>query len=155
MASPALTSVTSWTLAAWIYPTSISQYGNAVTNAYDNGSTGNGFSLGIGSGSNSAGAVFQGLFDGVAFYNTGYSFGAANTWYHVIITCNGGTTSAYVNGVATPNTSTATPNTPTAMSFGGVTGGAPAYFAGKIDDVRYYARGFSATDAKNLANLIP
>ncbi len=57
----------------------------------------------MGDGNGNAGSKLQGLFPGVAWFGTGYTFPAAHVWYHVVLVRTNGTTRAYVNGVQTPN----------------------------------------------------
>src|ERR1035437_2792829 len=89
-------------------PANLSQVGVAVCNGNESG----GYGFGVGNGSGSAGSMLQGIYPGLAWINTGYTFPSANTWYHVVMVRNTTTTSFYVNGAVQSGTSGTTPNTP-------------------------------------------
>lgn len=129
-------SVTNWTLEAWINPDNLNQLGFATYNGNDSG----GYGFGVGNGSGSAGSKLQGLFGGVAWVDSGYTFPSANQWYHIAMTRDSTTTRFYVNGIPTANTSAATPGTVTSNYSVGMqynSGDSPTrYFAGKVDEVR-------------------
>ena len=81
---------------------------------------------------------------------------ATNTWYNVVFTRIGGTTSLYLNGslVATGNLSTSAMPTPASPAANTVIGYNVAsnseYFNGKIDDVYFYDRGLYTTEVGQL-----
>lgn len=122
-----------WTLEAWMNPGNLSQEGMAVCNC---GSSGYGF--GVGNGAGGTGAKFTALFQNIAFIDTGYTFASANVWYDVVMVRNAGTTSFYVNGVQTANTSASTPGTPNTNFQEGDdnNSGFHNYFNGKVDEAR-------------------
>ncbi|MBK9401485.1 MAG: choice-of-anchor D domain-containing protein [Bacteroidetes bacterium] len=129
-----MTVTDNFTMEAWINPASLSGirvpvgYGGAPLGVY------NGCSIGLNG--NSLQYVI-----GNTFLTTGYTFPAANQWYHVAFVRNSGTLRAYVNGVQTPNTTTQTPATPNRFGIGCINilqGGPVYYFNGKIDEVRMW-----------------
>ena len=132
-----MTQVDNWTMSAWVNPTLLPQYGWIVSNGNDDGVSGDGYSFGISDASGaSSGSVLMGANSGVAFINSGYTFSAADTWYHVTMERSAGTIKFYVNGVQTANTSASIPTTPTVFRIGSQTG--IRHFKGRIDDVRIY-----------------
>ena len=146
----ATTATNDWTMSAWINPSTLPQTAAmAVSNGSDNGIAGNGYAFGIGNGSDGTGSKLTALFGGVAFIDSGYTFPAANAWYHVVMTRVGGTTRFYVNGVQTPNTSSATPATPATHFRIGAQDGV-RYFSGSIDDVRVYDKALSLAEVTDL-----
>lgn len=139
-----MTQTDNWTLSAWIYPSTLPQLGTVVSNGNDNNSVGDGYAFGIGSGSGTSGSKLQGVNSGVAFIDSGYTFPAANAWYHVVMERSSGTIKFYVNGVQTANTSASVPTTPTVFRIGSQTG--IRFFNGLIDDVRIYNYARSQTN---------
>ncbi|MDQ3017887.1 MAG: LamG domain-containing protein, partial [Bacteroidota bacterium] len=99
----------------------LTQDAMAVSMAFDNCSSGNGYAMGMGV-PFSSGDQFEGLFSGVAFVPTGTSYPSPNQWYHIVMLRDGGITKFYFNGVQTPNTYTTTPSTPTGFRIGGQNG---------------------------------
>lgn len=84
--APAITATDNWTIAAWINPANINQYGVVLHNGKEIGSTGDGYSLGISNGAASGtGAVLTGIANGLAAMHSGYTFPSANAWYHVVM----------------------------------------------------------------------
>lgn len=89
----------------------------------------------------------------------GKSFGAVtlNTWNHFVITRNGTTFTTYKNGaqVDTWTSALAIKSGTTAMHLGTYKGGEASYyyFTGKMDDVRFYNRAFSASEVLKLYNM--
>jgi len=143
------TSSTVWTLEAWMDPANLDQLGIVVENGWDNGGNSNGYGFGVGNGAGSAGAQLQGLFSDVTWIATGYTFPSANTWYNVVMTRNqSGITSFYVNGVKTPDTSSATPKVPNDTYIGSDTG--IRYFDGSIANVQIYNTSLSANEIQAL-----
>jgi hypothetical protein len=132
------TSVTSnWTLEAWMNPGSLSQLGLAVYNGNDAG----GFGFGVGNGAGAAGGNLTGLFGGVVWINSSYTFASTGTWYHVVMKrSSGGTTTFYVNGTVTSGSSGSAPIAPNArFTVGNQLDGANnpyRYFNGLVDEVR-------------------
>jgi len=66
----------------------------------------------------------------------------------VVMLCRSGVTMFYVNGVATPNSTTTTPTTPTAFRIGSNIG--LRFFNGAIDDVRVYNRALASNEVAQL-----
>lgn len=135
------TNVTNWSMAAWIYPAALSQFSKAVYNGID--ANGYGFGMNAGNGSG-VGDKLTGLFGGVAWYDSGYTFPSANRWYHVLMARDSATTRFWVDGVQTANTSASTPGTPTdRLAFGAqmITGSGPGrYWNGRVSDVKVWDR---------------
>jgi len=138
-----------WTVQAWMNPSSLSQLGIAVFNGRDDGVSGtyNGYGFGVGNGAGASGSKLQGLFSGVVWVDSGYTFGATGTWYHVVMERASGTTKFYVNGTQTASTSASTPGVPTFNFTVGAQKGPSAtvrYFNGLLDEVRVSAIARSA-----------
>ncbi|HEX3856568.1 MAG TPA: LamG-like jellyroll fold domain-containing protein, partial [Verrucomicrobiae bacterium] len=110
-ASVPMNQVDNWTMTAWVKPASTNQDQTiAVALGFDNGNTGNGYSLGIYLGQ------LRAVFGGVGDIIGGFAFLSTNQWYQVIMSRKSGTTSFYVNGMVAPGSTTATPQTPTAFT---------------------------------------
>ncbi|HKF41482.1 MAG TPA: LamG domain-containing protein, partial [Thermoanaerobaculia bacterium] len=144
------TATDNWTIDAWINPANLSQLGMAVSNGFDDGTNGDGYALGIGNGSGAAGNKLQGLLCGVVFLDSGFTFPAANQWYHVAMVRDSGTTKFYVNGTQTPNTFTTAPKSPTQLRIGGQIG--IRFFAGLVDEVEVFSRALSQPEIAAIAN---
>jgi Concanavalin A-like lectin/glucanases superfamily/Immunoglobulin domain len=136
------TQTDNWSIIAWVNPASFSQAEIAVGMGYDDGASGNGYSLGINI--NKLYPVFGGIED----IDAGFMFPATNQWYQIAMLRNSGTTSFYVNGVSTPNSNTDTPHIPTAFRIGSNIG--YRFFNGAIDDVRIYNRALSSNEIAQL-----
>ncbi len=147
------TATNNWTMSAWINPSVLPTSGEviAVSNGRDNGITGDGYSFGIGNASGGGGSKLEGLFSGLARFDSGYTFPSANRWYHVVMIRDAGTTYMYVDGVRTANTSAVTPATPSELHIGSQTG--VRYFPGLIDDVRIYNRALPSSEVTQLYKL--
>jgi hypothetical protein len=146
------TQVDNWSVVAWVNPASLNQLGIAVSLGYDDGVTGNGYSLGISAGSSGdeTGNQLFGVLGGVYYgwINSGFTFMNTNQWYQVVMLRNAGATSFYVNGVQTPDSTTILPQTPTSFRIGSENG--IRYFNGSIDDVRIYNRALSSNEVAQL-----
>ncbi len=151
--SPVLTATDNWSVVAWLNLSTLSQSSSAVTVGYDNGSTGNGYQLGIASSNGGNGHDVYATFGGYTAFDSGYSFPATNEWHHVALVRKSGVTQFYVDGFRTPNTSTRTPITPTALIIGSVVGS--RYFQGAIDEVRIYNRALTTDEVTLLADGFP
>jgi hypothetical protein len=151
-----LTATDNWTMETWINPANLSQLGMVMSNGFDNGTSGDGYAFGIANGCNgdpsscAPGNRLQGLLSGVAFFDGGFTFPAANQWYHVAMVRDSGTVKFYVNGVQTPNTSTATPLTPTQFRIGSQTG--IRFFNGLVDEPSLYSRALSQSEVQDIVN---
>jgi len=156
--TPATTQTDNWTMAAWVNPAGINQYGVIAHNGRENynlGGSNNGYSLVISDGAGGTGNTLIGIANGLAFIGSGYNFSSANVWYHVVMLSDSGTTKFYVNGVQTATTTSRTYNVPTT----GVTIGAfqpwnTKFFNGSIDEVRVYNRSLTAQEIQELYNFI-
>jgi lysophospholipase L1-like esterase len=134
-AAVVLTATDNYTLEAWVKPASLSQSGFIVMN----GGSDTGYGFGI-SNNGAASDTLTGLFGGVAWATSGYSFPNTTGWYHVVMVRDSGTTKFYVNGTQTPTTHGFTPSTPTThTSIGNRHPGFEAdHFNGLIDEVAIY-----------------
>jgi hypothetical protein len=135
-----------YTLAAWIYPEKVSKYRDIISKGN------NGFSLRLN------GKVLEACHRAVV--STGCQTAkiriAKRKWSHVAVTWNGKTSmwQMYLNGK--PGEYTGNMLTLATDNEGNVAIGKDSqydrwYFAGKIDDVRIYNRGLSATEIMQLA----
>jgi hypothetical protein len=108
----ALTVRDNWTLASWI---NIDALGGAFEMCLYNGEDGgagpyNGYGFGVGGDNGGSGSKLIGLYGGIAWKNTGYTFSSTGVWYHVVMTRNSGTLSFYVNGSTTGYADTSADN---------------------------------------------
>ncbi|HTQ50900.1 MAG TPA: LamG domain-containing protein [Candidatus Acidoferrales bacterium] len=141
--------VDNWTISAWLKPGSTNQIGIAIGMGFDNGSTGNGYSLGIAEPvAMTPGNQMFSLFGGLGQVPGGYHFTDTNQWYQAVMLRSSGVLKFYLNGVQTPNTSTSTPLTPAAFRIGSNIG--LRFFNGVIDDVRIYNRALSSNEVASL-----
>jgi hypothetical protein len=155
-ASTVITTNSNYSMCAWIRPASINQLGLAVHNGRETGSSGNGFAFGVGNGNGNPGNKLQVLFSGSAWFDPGYTYPSANTWYYVVITRDSATTKCYVNGIQTPNTSGNSGSPPTTQfSVGGPdpTWGS-ARFNGGIAIVQGYTKELSSTEVLQNYNAL-
>ncbi len=134
---------TTWSLEGWLYPTVLPQNGAiAIMNGSD-GNNGGGEGFGIAGANGGQGSQLVAYLPRVGWIDSGYTFPATRTWYHVAVTRDGNTITFYVNGHKTPNTSTAKPEPPsTHFSIGSgydSSSSKPAYFfSGAVDEVAAY-----------------
>lgn len=124
-------STTSWSLAAWIYPTADSSSGHQYI-----------VGLNTSSSSDFLGSLcyYANKF-GVRTGGTTYSASSTselNQWYHVVATYNGSILKLYVNRELVKSQSS--PSSPAAAStvYIGVRGNVSGYFQGKLNDIRVY-----------------
>jgi hypothetical protein len=130
----AVTSATNnFACEAWIYPTALPQ--NSALAIYV-GTDAAGWGFGIGDGTGGSGSKLVGLYGTVAWLDSGTTL-SVNTWYHVVMTRDAGTTKFYVNRVQSPNTFATTPNAPVTQTSVGAENGA-RYFKGVIDEPAVY-----------------
>lgn len=91
----------------------------------------------------------------VAAVNSGATL-SLNTWYHIGVVRNAGTSQAYVNGSASGSTIGNAPNSGSdyvVVGAGSDSGGTANNFANtRIDDVRFYERAISAAEMTSLYN---
>jgi hypothetical protein len=146
--NPPLTQVDNWSLVAWVNPKSLDQIGIAVGLGYDDGHTGNGYSLGIAGVNLTPGNQLYSIFGNISGFPGGFTFPSINEWYQIVMLRDSGTTKFFVNGVLTSNSTTTTPLVPTAFRIGSNTG--VRFFDGAIDDVRIYSRALSSNDVAQL-----
>jgi RHS repeat-associated protein len=132
-------STTTWSLEAWINPSSTNESGMV---AYDgdeggDGGSGNGYGFGEFSAGGNSGHCLEGLFEEVTWIDTGVCTLAPGTWYHIVETDNSGTVTFYLNGAQVWQGSEPTPYSPTGMMIGGYQDG-DRHFYGSISNVAYY-----------------
>jgi hypothetical protein len=150
-ASTPLTATNNWTIAAWISPASLTQLGIAVLNGVDDGTCASGcggYGFGLGDGAGGSGAKLTGIFPGLAWYDSGYTFPAANVWHHVVMLRDQGTTKFYVDSTQTANTSATVPTAPPGFRVCSQTG--VRFFNGKVDEVWVFDRALSQSEINNL-----
>ncbi|MBA3845183.1 MAG: LamG domain-containing protein [Planctomycetes bacterium] len=145
-----MTSTDNWTLSAWINPSVLPQADAMVVYVGDNPG-GYGFSVDGNDGAPSS--RLYGLFGAVVWIDSGYDFPAAGAWYHVVMRRSAGTTTFWVNGAQTPNSSAGSaPNAPNAFfEIGHQPGEGGRWYTGAIDDVRVYDRAVGDTEIIALA----
>ena len=91
-------------------------------------------------------------------WNTTYAYNfQINTWYHVVVSCDGNNTYAYVNGQQIGNT--AAGFLPTSiegndMCIGGATYYSGMQFFGRINDVRIYNHCLSQLEVKEISQAL-
>lgn len=153
-----LTTSSSFSVAAWVQLTDLSNWHTAVS---QDGSNISGFFLQFtSSGQFAFSLVNSDSASGATTRATSTFNPVANTWYHLVGVYDASALQShlYVNGVLQ-----STVTVPAAWNATGETvigrakwnGGAVDYWSGKIDDVRLYNRALSAADAANLAQLAP
>jgi hypothetical protein len=123
--------------SAWVYLSSSSLKGGFIKV----GSNGNGYAIGVGSGSHDTnGNNLILLYEGVRWIDTSTAIGTG--WHHVAMNIDAsGVPSAYLDGVylgSFSGTGAVTPTTRTDLGGNDPTGSNPRYFAGKVDEVRIY-----------------
>ncbi|MDQ6739827.1 MAG: fibronectin type III domain-containing protein, partial [Actinomycetota bacterium] len=145
--SAPVTTTANWTLEAWLYPAALPQSSVAIYNGVDASGQG-GYGFGIGSNTGGSGSNLIANLGSAGFIASGYTFAAANRWYHVAMTRDATTLRFYVNGQPTASTSTVAPAAVGArFSIGaGVnsSGAAVSPFSGTIDEAAVYAAPVSA-----------
>ena len=142
-ASVPTSQIDNWTITAWVKPASFSQAQSiAVALGYDDGNSGNGYSLGIYSGR------LHSVFGGVGDLDGGFTFPATNQWHQLVMLRSLGVTTFYVNGIETSSGNTATPYGPSSFRIGSENG--LRFFNGAIDDVRIYNRALSSSEVAQL-----
>lgn len=114
-----LTVTDNYTLAAYIYIAALPTTGSfdmVMYNGVDGSGgqpTDNGYGFGVGGDNGATGSKLIGLHGGIAWRNTSYTFGAAATWYHVVMRRSSGTLTFWVDGADTGYSATdGAPNTP-------------------------------------------
>lgn len=132
----AITTGTTFTYAAWIFPTSSGGFQNLFT---EGGAQGLWFG---------EGAFIIYYFGGEHFNTTPITL---NVWHHIAVVNNGGNVTFYVDGVA-DGTITSAPSF-NANGMGADGGSSGEAFAGNHDDVRFYSRALSGTDIATLAGM--
>ena len=107
------TDIDNWTLAAWVnYPGLSRAFSMDVYNGEDgNPGAYNGYGWGLGGDNGGSGSKLIGLYGGIAWCNTTYTFSSADTWYHIVMTRNSGTLKFYVNGSDVGPSTTGSPQT--------------------------------------------
>jgi hypothetical protein len=126
------------------------QAGIAVSLGFDNGSSANGYALGIASGGLPANSL-EAIFGSVWYFGSGFTFASTSQWHQVVMLRRLGVTSFYVDGVATPGSTSATPLVPTSFRIGAQNG--VRFFNGAIDEVRVYNRALSTNEVTQLYSI--
>jgi hypothetical protein len=146
-ATPPITQVTNWTIAAWVRPDSLSQDGIAVHVGFDNGAAGNGFGIGFVGNAN-----WGGLFSDLSFFPSSTNVPAANRWYHMAMTRGASTVRFYFNGtpVGTANPDPSRVQPPSDFTIGAQNG--PRFFNGGVDDVRIFNRELAPNEILQVYN---
>jgi len=136
-AGSVMSTVNNFTLEAWINPTNVTSEGEIIYNGND----ARGYGLIVLNGK------LQALYGSVVYIDSGTSI-PTNQWSHVVMTRDATTTRFYVNGVQSPNTSTAAPLSPNNyFSIGHQPQCASCrYFSGKIDETKIYSRALSGSE---------
>jgi Concanavalin A-like lectin/glucanases superfamily/HYR domain/Secretion system C-terminal sorting domain/Lectin C-type domain/SprB repeat len=138
-ANLAVNETDNWTMSAWVKPNSLNQFGSILLNGYDDGGSGNGYSMIQSDGGSGTGNTLAGLNGGVAFYSSDGTLASTANWYQVVMTRIGGLTKFYINGVQTANTSSngvGAFNGASTFRIGSQNGN--RFFNGAIDDVKVY-----------------
>jgi hypothetical protein len=139
-APPPLTQAVSWTISAWVKPSSFGQAGLAVYVGLDNGGSSDGFGFGL-----NGNSTLQGFAPAAAgFFSSGQAFPNTTEWVHVTMRRTNGIISFYMNGVKTPSDSTVNITLPTDFTIGSQNG--LRFFPGSVDDVRIYNRALSTNE---------
>lgn len=151
--STPITSTANWSLEAWINPSTLNQNGMAIFDGDQGGGGGGddgfGFAVAGAQGGEYWGGCLTGLYEGVAWIDTGYCFPSANKWYYVVETNNGGAVTFYVNSVKVYSGTPGTPGTPSGMMIGGYDG-VPyggfggRWFQGDISNAAFYSASLTA-----------
>lgn len=133
-ATSSYTFPSTFTVSFWAMSTKLNAANNAVPFATNNGSTILTNSIYVTFGGN--GQFASGFWSGAG--GSGYvSSFAINTWYHIALTYNSGTTLLYVNGSAYASFSGTLAQSGFMLGNGSTTSAANA-FAGYLDDLRIY-----------------
>jgi len=139
--SAPVSAATNWSEEAWIYPTALNQLGVAMFNGVDAGGQG-GYGFGMGSSTGTAGSDLIAFLGSAGVADSGYTFPAANRWYHVVVTRDTSTVRFYVNGSPTSLTSTKVPTAPGARFSVGAgvnsSSGTTTPFLGSVDEAAIY-----------------
>ncbi len=155
----ALTTRDNWTLAGFI---NIDALGGAFDMCLYNGEDGgagpyNGYGFGVGGDNGGSGSKLIGLFGGIAWKNTSYTFGSTGVWYHVVMTRRSGTLLFYVDGTSTGFSNTDADNGTPSGSFTIATqdrnsdGNLAWAFNGKMAEVGAWNRALSDAEISALA----
>lgn len=145
----AITEVTdNFTMSAWV---NIPALPSAQAYVMSIGAAdGNGIALHI-----TTAGVFRGEYHFVAAIASAATL-VTDTWYHLALVRDSGTSQCYVNGVASGSTSASTPNAANSWTTVGarrLADGTPGgHLNGKIDDPRFYERALSAAEVLALYN---
>lgn len=139
-----------FSLECWVRPRVLNVLSDFIAYSVQQSS---GVGIGIGNGSNGAGSKLAIRIINWGWVDTGYTFPTENAWYHVVVTRDGTTLRAYVNGVQTVNTSVQAPTAGTANIFS--VGGTfdTGYFKGDVAMFAYYTTQLSLGTIQAHYNL--
>ncbi|MCL4384524.1 hypothetical protein M1116_03655, partial [Patescibacteria group bacterium] len=143
--------LTNWTMTAWVKLNSTNQAGLIAYNGNDSG----GYGLAVSGTGGANGNTYMVLLGGVNWYSSGTTLPSTSPWYFLAITRDTSTIRFYVNGSASPNTYINAPKTITSSLFSigaeyDTNNNPYRYFNGSIDDVRYYNRTLSSSEISQL-----
>lgn len=135
---------TTWSAAAWVYPTVSS------ASAYQwifgiNGSTAGNFKFGI--------CTYKDKL-GVRTSNSTYTVSdthSLNKWYHICVTYNNKLLKIYIDGILKYTNTSVTASSSTNNFYIGIRGGMAGAFHGKINDIRVYNNCISPAEVKEIA----
>ena len=138
--------------SAWIYPTA-SAAGAIVTKNNSSSASGSGFYAFKNSSNSIVFILYKG--DNTQVQVNSASAIPLNAWTHVVGVYSGSTIVLYINGVAvTPVAATSfSPDTVDNLQIGKYAYTNSIYFPGKIDDVRFYNRALTASEASRIYAL--
>lgn len=144
--SASLDVATAWTVAAWVRPTSVSDWRTVVMKEYSTSALGLSYALYA---SDGAGRAWAGFSTTSATRSVEGGTITANAWQHIATTYDGSTLRLYKDGVqVTSGAASGNPAaTTSALRIGGnAVPGWGEYFAGTIDEVQIYSRALSASE---------
>lgn len=144
--NPTSAQLTTWTVAGWVRPTSLSATQCLVNNGTN---TQRNYYLGTNASAGARLYLTQGASNYLGF--EGVQALSTNTWYHLAGTYNNATLALYVNGVLDNSASiSGAPDVGAGNLFVGSLDGTNELFPGKIDTFLIYNRGLSAGEVKQL-----
>jgi hypothetical protein len=157
--SVALTTRDNWTLSAWINIDTLPQNNAMIVYNGEDGGGGpyNGYGFLVAADSGGSGSKLVGLYGGIAWKNSGYTFSSTGVWYHVVMTRNSGTLRFYVNGTDVGYSNTDADNGTPSGSFSIAcqdrnSEGFVSYFDGKVAEVAAWDRALGTGEIASLAD---
>ena len=135
---------TTWSAAAWVYPTTSSASAHQWIFGI-NGSTAGNFKFGI--------CTYKDKL-GVRTSNSTYTVSnthSLNKWYHICVTYNNRLLKIYIDGILKYTNTSVTASSSTNNFYIGIRGGMAGAFHGKINDIRVYNNCISPAEVKEIA----